>query len=236
MYDRTVNGQELIFGNTSALYESDMVMFDHRTGSYWQQVNGKAIVGELTGEQLTLLPAQTTTWELWQQQYPDTQVLSRDTGYDRNYSYDPFTGLGEYFNEGGEFFFPVSENARDGRLDPGAVVLGVEVGDMQRAYPIESIGDGVINDEIDGTPVVIFSAADGPTGAAYKAVVDDQSLTFKFADGAYQDEQTGSTWTLSGLATEGELAGTQLEALPSRSTFWFSLVTSFPEIELYQTQ
>ena len=75
MYDRTIQGKSLFFGNTSALYESDMVMFDHSTGSYWQQVNGQAIAGTLTNERLALLPAQTTTWGLWKAQYPHTQVL-----------------------------------------------------------------------------------------------------------------------------------------------------------------
>ena len=79
MYDRTIQGKPLLFGNTSALYESDMIMFDHQSGSYWQQVNGTAIAGTLTGEQLTLLPAQTTTWDLWLEQHPQTQVLSLDT-------------------------------------------------------------------------------------------------------------------------------------------------------------
>ncbi|MCA9931503.1 MAG: DUF3179 domain-containing protein [Anaerolineales bacterium] len=59
VYDRTVNGEMLLFGNTSALYESDMVMLDHQTGSYWMQVSGEAIVGTLTGTRLTSLPART---------------------------------------------------------------------------------------------------------------------------------------------------------------------------------
>ncbi len=208
-------------------------MFDYHSGSYWQQVNGKAIAGKLTDEQLTLLPAQTTTWALWLEQHPQTQVLSLDTGHQRDYTYDPFVGLSEYLNDGGEFVFPVSEQGRDARLEPGAVVLGVEAGDTQRAYPITQLGDGVINDVMGEIPLVIFSRSDGPTGAAFSALVEGQTLTFRFVEGHYQDEQTGSTWGLSGLAIAGELAGSQLEPLPTRSTFWFSLVTSFPSIELY---
>ncbi len=233
MYDRTINGQPLIFGNTSALYESDMVMFDHATGSYWMQVSGESIVGTLTGERMTLLPSQTTTWALWKSQHPATQVLSRDTGFGRDYSYDPFLSLGEQFNAGGGFWFPVSENGRDARLDPGDVVLSVEIEGVQRAYPIQLLGDGVVNDQIGDVPVVVFSAAAGPTGAAYSPLVAAQLLTFVFIDGVFQDEQTASTWSLSGMAVAGELAGTQLEGLPTRSTFWFSMVASFPGIELY---
>jgi hypothetical protein len=233
VYDRTIDGQALLFGNTSALYESDMVMLDHQTGSYWMQVSGKAIVGTLTGERMQLLPSQTTTWGLWKEQHPETLSLSRETGYGRDYDYNPFIGFGERLNATGQFIFPVSENGRDPRLEPGEVVLAVEVAGMQRAYAIERLGDGVIEDEIGGSAVVVFSSRDGPTGAAYRPIVEGRRLTFAYVDGAYVDEQTGGTWSLSGAAIKGEFVGAQLESLPSRSTFWFSIVATFPDIELY---
>ncbi|MFQ5399031.1 MAG: DUF3179 domain-containing protein [Anaerolineae bacterium] len=233
MYDRTVDGEVLLFGNTSALYESDMVMVDHQTGSYWMQVSGEAIVGALTGRRLTALPSQTTTWALWRAQYPHTVSLSRQTGYGRDYSRDPFAGLGEQYNSSGRFIFPVSENGRDPRLDPGEVVLGLEVEGVQKAYPLSRIGDVAVNDQIGDTAVVIFSLADGPTGAAYRAVVDGRPLTFKRVNGVFEDEQTGSAWDLTGAAVDGELAGSRLAALPARSTYWFALVAAFPDLTLY---
>lgn len=236
MYDRTINGEVLLFGNTSALYESDMVMVDYQTGSYWMQVRGEAIVGSLSSQRMQLLPSQTTTWGLWKEQFPNTLSLSRDTGYNRDYSYDPFLTLGEYFNQGGDFIFPVSESGHDARLNAGEVVLAVEIADVQRAYPIERIGDGLVNDNAAGIALVVFSSASGPTGAVYRSTVDGRDLTFALVNGEYIDEQTSSTWSLSGLANAGELAGTQLEALPSRSTFWFSIVATFPDIQLYDIE
>ena len=209
-------------------------MVDHETGSYWMQVSGEALVGELAGQRLTALPSQTTTWKLWREQFPASAVLSQDTGFERNYTYDPFSGLGEQYNQGADFIFPVSETGNDPRLDPGEVVLGAEHTDgKQYAWPIERIGDGVINDQLGenrNTPVAIFSTAEGPTAVAYAAEVNGQTLTFVFEDGIYVDEQTGSEWSFSGKATSGSLEGTQLVALPSRSTFWFSLITSFPDL------
>ena len=116
MYDYTIQGQPLRFGNSSALYESDMVIFDHETGSYWQQVNGRAIVGPLMGERLLLLPAQTTTWALWKDQFPDTQVLSRDTGHVRRYDYDPFLGLAERLNRDGDAGWSSCSRSRSWRV------------------------------------------------------------------------------------------------------------------------
>lgn len=234
MYDRTINGTTYLFGNTSALYESDMVMLDHQTGSYWMQVSGEALVGTLAGTRLTLLPSQTTTWRLWRQQHPNSLVLSRQTGHNRNYDRDPFTNFGQQLNESGRFIFPVSENGSDPRLPPGEVVLGVEVANEQWAYPITRLGDGVINHQIGDTPLVVFSLADGPTGAAYNRQVGEQTLTFIYSNNSIQDEETGSTWNFSGKAIVGTLEGTQLNPLPVRSTFWFSLITSFPNLQLYQ--
>ncbi len=236
VYDRAVNGQTLLFGNTSALYESDMVMVDHQTGSYWMQVSGEAIVGKMTGARLAALPSQTTTWEVWKQQYPHTLSLSRDTGNPRDYNRDPFSGYGEFLNENGRFAFPVSDQGRDPRLEPGAVVLSVTVGETIRVYPLAAVGDGVLNDVVGETAVAVFGQAKGPTGAAYAAVVDGRSLTFTFVDGLIRDEETGSTWDFSGQAISGELAGAQLGPLPGRSTFWFAMIAAFPELELYTGQ
>jgi hypothetical protein len=83
------------------------------------------------------------------------------------------------------------------------------------------------------TPVVIFSQADGPSGAAYSPEKDGRVLTFILEDCRIKDQESGSEWDLAGRAVAGELAGAQLVPLPVRSTFWFSLVANFPEIEVY---
>lgn len=160
-------------------------------------------------------------------------MLSRDTGYQRDYTRDPFTELGEQYNATGQFLFPVSEKGRDKRLDPGEIVLGIEVDGTQRAYALAPVGDGVINDRIGETPVVIFSRSDGPSGVAYKPVVEEQLLTSLFEEGEIHDQQTGSTWNMAGQAVAGDLAGSELKPLVTRSTFWFALITAFPDLELY---
>ena len=107
VYDRRLNGQTLSFGNTSALYESDLVMVDRTTGSYWWQVAGRAIVGPLTGAALTPLPSTVSTWSDWVTLHPDTLILTRVTGVDRPYEQDSFADYEAYL-ESGRFPFPVS--------------------------------------------------------------------------------------------------------------------------------
>ncbi|MCH8008919.1 MAG: DUF3179 domain-containing protein [Chloroflexi bacterium] len=233
VYDRSLDGRLLSFGNTSALYESDLVMYDRETLSYWFQVGGEAIVGELTGARLVALPSVTTTWDQWRELHPGTLVLSRDLGFARDYSRDITVGLEELIN-GGTFPFPVTDAARDARLEPAALVLGVERGDDRRAYVLEQLGDAAINDTLGGERIAVFSRSEGPVAAAFLAEADGQALTFRFRDGAYVDEATGSEWSLTGEALSGELAGAQLEPLAVRTAFWFSYVSAFPDVDLYK--
>ncbi len=237
VYDRELDGQTLLLGNTSALYESDMVMLDHQTGSYWVQVSGEAIVGELTGSRLTLLPSQTTTWGAWKAQHPNTLSLSRNTGHNRDYNRNPFTGYREGLNATGRFPFPVSDAVRDERLDPGTLMLGVEVENVTRAYSLEvveadaNVTIGVINDVVGETAVVVF--IQNGTGAAYSPTIDGQTLTFTYTDGLFNDNQTDSHWNMAGQAIEGKLSGTQLEPFPTRATLWFALIAAYPDLTLY---
>jgi hypothetical protein len=232
VYDRSLDGRELTFGNSSALYENDLVMFDRETNSYWWQVAGRAIVGTLTGKHLDVLPSITTTWAAWREEHADTLVLSRETGFVRSYAADPFGSYRLAVNDE-QFPFPVSAEALDGRLAAGDEVLGVIVNGESRAYSLRALGDAAVNDDLGDQPVVVLSSHDGPSGGAYSPLVDGTILTFSFEDGLYVDAETGTRWNLNGEAVDGELKGSTLERLPSRYTFWFAYVGAFPDTDVY---
>jgi len=234
VYSRRLGDQVLTFGNTSALYESDMVMLDYETGSYWWQVPGQAIVGPLTGEQLEILPSTVTTWRGWRELHPDTQVLSRDTGFERNYDRDPFASYAEII-DGGRFAFPVSEAARDPRLSPAAIVLALKVEGTAVAYPLEASAPSVIHDEVGGIPVAIFLDPGSRTGAAFHPVAAGELLHFDWTEAGPIDENTGSLWDLAGRAIDGPLSGEQLKPLPTKTSFWFAIVAAEPNIEIRGT-
>jgi hypothetical protein len=231
VFSRVLGDQELLFGNTSALYESDMVMLDYETGSYWWQVAGQAVVGELAGEKLQVLPSRMATWAEWRETHQGTLVLSRETGFARNYERDPFTDIGELANQG-RFVFPVGPDAFDDRLRPGDKVISIQLGEGSRAYLLDPEGARLYQDELDGEQVVVFSSPHGPAGSAYFASLDGVEHNFILEGGQFKDEGTGSVWDLSGRAIEGPLAGTQLEAIPAKVNFWFAIVAAEPGIEL----
>ena len=233
VFSRDVEGRQLSFGNTSALYQSDLVMYDRETSSYWFQVAGEAIVGELTGTSMVPLPSLMTTWAEWLALHPDTNVLSRDTGFPRSYAGDSFVGLERLLNQG-DYPFPVDDERVDDRLMPGAFVLGVEVADAKRVYPIAELGDVAINEVIGEIPTVVFSQTLGLLATAYDRRVDGRQLTFEWQGETFVDLETGSMWSIAGVGEAGELAGSRLRPLATRSAFWFSYVTAFPDVTVYQ--
>jgi hypothetical protein len=232
VYERTLDGRVLTFGNSSALFQNDLVMFDRQTNSYWFQIGGEAVIGTLTGSRLVSLPSTMMPWASWRQQHPDTLVLSDSTGFSRPYDVDSLQGYEVAVNNLRLPFSVDADILADDRLMAGELVLGFESGEIARAYPLNQLGDAAVNDEVDGRPIVVFSAALGPSGAAYDPTIDGLRHTFEAADGGYRDIESGTQWNFAGLATEGELAGRQLTLLPSRTAFWFSYRSAFPNVSI----
>ena len=126
-------------------------MYDHQTESLWSQLMDTAVSGPLAGTELEKLPAKRMRWSTWKKRHPDTRVLSTDTGYQRDYWRDPYTG---YYLVG-SIMFPVGEVRQD--LPAKSRVLGIAIGDQSRAYPLEVIakGSGSIEDRLGGTSIRI---------------------------------------------------------------------------------
>ena len=162
MYHRQLDGKVLDFGNTSALYENSLVMFDHQTGSYWIQVSGEAVVGELTGRKLRLLPSVTMPWGEWRALHPDTRVLSRTQSVSGDYSYlqDVFRNYDAVI-DAGEITAPVNLDRADRSLRLADLVLTVANNGEEKVYPLSLIGDGAVNDSVGSTPIVVFSRSIG---------------------------------------------------------------------------
>lgn len=90
VYDPRVDGQRHSFGVSGRLYKRNLLLYDHETDSLWSQLAGKAVTGPLAGTSLRLLPVTETTWSRWKGEHPATLVLSFQTGFQRDYSRDPY--------------------------------------------------------------------------------------------------------------------------------------------------
>jgi hypothetical protein len=134
-FDRRIDGRTLDFGTTGNLRDSDLVMYDRQTESWWQQFGGRALVGELTGEKLEQIPARVVAWREFANEHPDGKVLSRETGHARRYGENPYTG---YDDVDSPPFFQ-TRNSDDDRLPPKERVVFIERGGRAVAVPFTTL-------------------------------------------------------------------------------------------------
>ncbi|MBI4497352.1 MAG: DUF3179 domain-containing protein [Chloroflexi bacterium] len=244
-FDRRLGDRVLDFGTTGNLRHSDLVMYDRQTESWWQQAVGQAIVGELTGERLTFLPAALISFQDFRTAYPNGKVLSRDTGHFRDYGRNPYVGYDDITSS--PFLF---SGKPDGRLRPMERVVTVSLGGIDRAYPLGVVQERrVVQDTIGDTRVVVFHApgASSPLdgrviadsrdiGAVgvFQAELEGRRLTFTVRSGMIVDRETASTWNILGHATAGPLAGKRLAPVLHGTPFWFAWAAFKPKTEIAQ--
>ncbi|GIL03203.1 MAG: hypothetical protein BroJett030_31020 [Alphaproteobacteria bacterium] len=92
VFDAMVDGQRLEFGTTGRLRNSDLIMYDRQTESWWQQFTGEAIVGQMTGKKLRMLPATIVPWNRFRMRHPQGSVLVPNDPAARAYGRNPYAG------------------------------------------------------------------------------------------------------------------------------------------------
>jgi Protein of unknown function (DUF3179) len=229
IFNRTIDGQTVDFGTSGKLYNSNLVMYDRTSQTLWSQALGQGIAGKYAGLNLDRIPFDVAFWKEWKQLYPDTKVLSKDTGSTRAYGADPY---GDYYTNG-DLYFPVSNE--DNRLGLKEVVVGLENGGQYKAYKLQQIEDTkVINDVINGKTIVLFSLHPAMV-RVFDSTLDGQKLDFRYDKNSTKitDKQTGSEWNLEGIGIVGPMKGKHLTRLPFDEGFWFEWVAFHPETEVY---
>jgi hypothetical protein len=239
VFGRRAGGRILTFGTTGNLRRSDLVMWDRQTESWWQQLSAEAVVGELTGTQLKVLPSQTLSWADFKRIHPRGDVLSRHTGVQRDYGSNPYARYDQPDSE--PFLF---EGEPDQRLPPKERVVAIFAKDDTVVVPFSRLRrQPVVQTEAAGRPLVVFykrgvvSALDAPTiedsrdvgtAAAFDARAHGRRLSFERRDGDFVDRETGSRWDIGGHAVAGELAGERLAPVRHDEQFWFALAAFVP--------
>jgi hypothetical protein len=231
----TEQGETLRF-TVDGLKESNMIMVDDLTKSLWPQLTGKAISGRLKGSRLKLLPGLHTTWGFWKSLHPETVVLSRETGYDNDYSVYPWQEKYFKYKKTSRFLFSISR--KDDRYHPKEMVLGVEEGGIRRAYPFAELeGSPVVNDVVGDVPVVVFYDKETETITAFARTLGDEVLEFRAGgdEGSHviMDSAYGLSWDFQGRAMDAEGEAMQLEPVTAFKAFWFAWFAFYPETQVY---
>lgn len=134
------------FGVSGLLYNSDVLLYDRSTQSLWSQILKTAVSGPRKGERLEALPTLNTSWADWRARHPNTEVLSTETGFSRDYGRDPYAG----YDKVQRLMFDVQH--RDNRFELKEWVLGLEVDGVAKAYPFS-----VLDQRADASGVVVDS-------------------------------------------------------------------------------
>jgi hypothetical protein len=232
-FDRRVAGRVVTFGTSGKLLHSNLVMYDRQTRSLWPQLAGYAVAGALTGTRLTAYPVQTVTWQDWRGGNPHAWVLSKQTGYDRSYGFNPYSGYdqpdSQPFDLDGRADPRLPPKTRivalGGDRDPVAVTLATLT--ARRVITLHAAGQDVVIWALPG----LRSALDMPDLEAGRTIAatgafdshwHGRLLHFTARGHQFVDTETGSHWTVLGHAVSGPATGEQLQPVHYLDTFWFA--------------
>jgi len=228
-YESKVSGKALTFRITGLLYNANDILVDIQTRSYWQQITGESIMGDEIGRNLTKIPTEMTTWGLWKAKYPETLLLSANTGFDRDYTINPYIGYEESENTQ---YFPKTE---DKTLFVKDIVYGVSFNDGSKAYPKNNMtAAGLINDSVGKEKLLVLHDKDLDVVKIFNRVLKSTELNFELKDGRIIDTNTNSVWNYDGVAIDGSLKGNKLKRVDAVQSFWYVWAGFYPQTAVYQ--
>lgn len=209
------------FGVSGRLVNSNLVMYDRATGSWWGQIPGASIDGPHTENGLEEFRLFWADWGDWRAEYPDTEVLSRETGYARNYDrevygiYNPRTG---YYENEDLLFSPLE---RDDRFQPKKMFTCVRDGEAAAAFSNETMRDEkVASLESAGREYVAFH--DDSLDAVYVYRGDGDGVEY---DGARFTDGT-ETW-------DADDPPDRFDRVYAFGCMWFAWYAYYPHTEVH---
>lgn len=235
---------DMEFGVTGLIYRNNLIPYDRSTGSRYSQMQMRAVKGSRSGSGLVTKPVLQLPWAVWKTIYPESKVLTTNTGYERDYSLDLYSK--DYRDEDSETLFPIKNE--DSRLPKKEIVHGVIWGTPAdeearvRVYEIDEFGSGIhlVEDTFAGGNIIVAGSTDKQFAVSFlDKSRDGTELKFEAVQNSLpviMKDQEGNRWDLFGYAVEGPRKGERLWPTNSYTGYWFAWADFFPELELYQFQ
>ena len=212
----------------AGINNQNFLMRDRETGSWWQQVTGRAISGPLAGARLELAPHDELTFALWKSESPHGMVLAPVAGRKKDYDNDWEKEVAKY---------PVPVSFPGQGLKDRDVILGIEMDGQARAFPLDHVlKQSPVEDKIAGIPVVLVTGKDGASvrvfrsqwnGSDIELYRDSQSTEWRLIDSG------GNAWNFRGCAVSGPATGQCLEKINFLKDFWFDWKNYHPQTTVY---
>lgn len=222
----------------AGINNQNFLMRDRETGTWWQQITGKAIYGPLQGAALDLVLSDELTFGQWRTESPSGQVLAPVAKYTKEYdsNWEPDVAK-----------LPVVISFPGTELKSRDIVIGLTIDGAARSYPWETFAkQSPVLDRVNGTPLLLVLGPDGKSFRVFLRRIDGHDAEFflqanSSADPAAQnkdwtllDTTTASQWNFQGCATSGPAQGKCLARIPALKDYWFDWRNYHPDTTVYK--
>lgn len=227
------SGEVVRLAFSGSVYNNGMLLVDSHSDLWWQMTGTLVVANQggdmdqSVGEELAQYPSQSMRWGDWKNIFPNGQVLSSDNGYTFDYAHHPYSN----YETARNLYFPV--NSTDSRIGFSKwLVEGLNINGEKLAIGKLIIQtDYVYNTTLGGVPLAALYDTELDMTHIYSAQVDGRVLTFAYdvMKKEFTDNETGSTWSATGVATNGELKGKVLTFINAPEYYWFAWAAAYPD-------
>ena len=217
MWGREVDGVALTF-HLAGINNQNFLMRDEETGTYWQQINGRAVSGPLAGKTLPLIHCDELTLALWKAEAPNGTIMKDVSAFIPQYSSKDWDVRMKRVPT-------VISHAEPG-LAARDLMLGVHAGGAARAFPYEVVKrEKLILDRVGNEPVLLVVGPDNESVRVFsRALPGGKGVAdfYRMANGTdFMMDSGGSRWNFQGCAVEGSLQGKCLTPAEVIKDYWF---------------
>jgi len=229
VWTRAVDGRVLHF-YLAGINNQNFLMRDKETGTWWQQITGKAIYGPLKGTVLDLVPSDELTFGEWKSETTGGEVLAPVAKYTKEYDSTWETEVAK---------LPLVLSFPGTELKSRDLVVGLEIAGVSRAYPWDVlVKQSPVVDRVGGVPMLLAVGPDGKSFRVFVSRIDGKDDEFFLKrdskDWALLDTAGASEWNFQGCATSGGATGTCLERVPAFKDYWFDWRNYHPATSIYE--
>ncbi len=232
MWGRDVAGLRLTF-HLAGINNQNFLMRDRETGTYWQQISGRAVAGPLSGRQLTPIHSDELNYVTWKSEDPLGAVLQDVPRYASDYSPKDWDVRMRRV--------PTVIDFREHGLQARDLMLGIHAFGVSRAYLYDQvIRDKLVKDRAGAEPVLLVVGPDGQSVRAFHGRIpgiagapDFYRIEGGRPPALLMDAATGSQWNFQGCAISGKAQGTCLEPVGILKDYWFDWRNFNPATTVY---
>jgi hypothetical protein len=249
VWKRESKGLTLTF-HLVGINNQNFLMRDDQTGTYWQQISGKAVAGALAGQRLEPVASDELSFGLWSAEEPAGTVLKNVAKYQKDYAEKDWLA---HINKE-KLVLRFADPARG--LEPRTVLLGVQAFGASRGFDYQEVlREKLVLDRVGSEPVLLLVGPDGQSVRVFHnrlpgvegtpqfyRIFDDNVSHPKDANWLKQsadapmmiDEASQSQWNFHGCAISGKEQGTCLEPIQAIKDFWFDWRNYNPNTTVYK--